>query len=218
MLAAGAIDRVAFQMASGQSWTWSCESCSSMGCSIVAPTNQFATPPASACSGTERIALSMSPHGIGDGPGNYRTASCLWEVSASGPITIRFSEFLTQTNDFVELFDGASTSARPLGRFSGSALPSAVTSTGGALTVRFLSQPGTSDVGFSATLTLASVDAAKTLVGTVPAMLGDLRCIGNVTSMFVRSSHTFAVHSTRLPSKCALRQGSERPEFHRPDP
>ena len=148
-----------------------------------------------------------------------RQESCLWEVSASGPITIRFSEFLTQTNDFVELFDGASTSARPLGRFSGSALPSTATSTGGALTVRFLSQPFiASDVGFSATLTLASVDAAKTLVGTVPAMLGDLRCIGNVTSMFVRSSHTFAVHSTRPPSNCALLQGSERPEFHRPDP
>ena len=206
-----------------------------MGCSIVAPTNQFATPPASACSGTVRIALSTSPHGIGDGPGNYphtitvvgatgriqtetRPASCLWEVSASGPITIRFSEFLIQTNDFVELFDGASTSDRPLGRFSGSALPSAVTSTGGALTVRFLSQPGASDVGFSATLTLASVDAAETLVGTVPAMLGDLRCIGNVTIMFVRSSHTFAALSTRPRSKYALLQGSERPEFHRPDP
>jgi hypothetical protein len=73
-------------------------------------------------------------------------------------------------------------------------------------------------VGFSATLTVASIEAAKTLVGTVPAMLGDLRCIGNVTSMFVRSSHTFAVHSTRPRSKYALLQGSERPEFHRPDP
>ena len=190
-----------------------------MGCSIVAPTNQFATPPASACSGTVRIALSTSPHGIGDGPGDYPTsASCVWEVSARESITIRFSEFLTGINDFVELFDGASTSARPLGLFSGSALPSAVTSTGGALTVRFLSQPFTSDVGFSATLTLASVDAAKTLVGTVPAMLGDLRCIGNVTSMFVRSSHTVAALSTRPRSKYALLQGSERPEFHRPDP
>jgi hypothetical protein len=215
-------------MASGPLWTWSCESCSTMGCSIVAPTNQFATPPALACSGTVRIALSTSPQGIGDGPGDYPTiASCVWEVSAREPITIRFSQFLTGTNDFVELFDGASTSARPLGLFSGSALPSAVTSTGGALMVRFLAnvaqhessvRQGFSYVGFSATLTVASIEAAKTLVGTVPAMLGDLRCIGNVTSLFVRSSHTFAVHSTRPPSNSALLQGSERPEFHRPDP
>jgi hypothetical protein len=118
-------------------------------------------------------------------------------VSASGPITIRFSEFYTTStpegawpgSDYVELYDGASSSApllrslsgRPL---SGATRPAAVTSTGTALTVIFTSQPSTATyAGFSATL----FSTAMRLVGTVPAMLGDLWCIGRITHVCVRA-------------------------------
>jgi hypothetical protein len=139
--------------------------------------------------------------GITDGPAIYgRSLSCTWVVSASGPITLRFSEFSTELGyDFVNVFDGASTRAPPLGSFSGTAVPSAVTSTGGGLTVVFTSDSADSNllltsgqalsnVGFAATVTLAAIDAPLKLVGSMPVGLGDLRCIGSITHMCVYSS------------------------------
>jgi hypothetical protein len=188
---AGAVEVVAFWTSSGVPWTWSCASCATTGCSIVAPNKQPAAPPSAGCIGTVRLALSTSPLGIGDGPRSYAdNADCTWLISASGPITVRFGEFSTEPGyDFVKLYDGASLSAPLLQNFSGAAVPSAVTSTGGSLTIRFTSDGSTVGVntsaGFTATLTSASVDAALRLVGTVPATLGDLRCVGSVTSMCV---------------------------------
>jgi hypothetical protein len=195
---AGANDSVAFQTASGVPWTWSCASCAARLCSIVAPNidlfaaapnfSLFATPPSSACSGAVQLGLSTSPLAIGDGPGNYPdNTDCTWVVSASGPITVRFSEFASEPGyDHVKLYDGASTSAPLLQSYSGVALPGAVTSTGGSLTVRFTSDSSTLGVntsGFTAILTSASVKSALRLVGTVPAVLGDLQCIDSVASM-----------------------------------
>jgi hypothetical protein len=122
-------------------------------------------------------------------------------VSASGPITVRFSEFsLEDGYDFVRVYDGTSTSAAALGScgYSGTAVPAAVTSTGGAITVVFTSDSADSNVlltsgqalsnvGFAATLTLGSIDAPRKLVSAMPAALGDLRCIGSITHMCVRS-------------------------------
>jgi hypothetical protein len=135
--------------------------------------------------------LSTSPLGISDGPGSYEdNADCMWLISASGPITVRFGEFSTEHGgDYVKLYDGASPSAPLLQSLSGAALPAAVTSIGGSLTIRFTSDGSTVGVntsaGFTATLTSASVDAALQLVGTVPATLGDVRCTGSVASMCV---------------------------------
>jgi hypothetical protein len=173
-------------------WIWSCAACAPAGCSIIAPNKQPAAPPSVPCIGTVQLALSTSPLGIGDGPGVYAdNADCTWLISASGPITVRFGEFSTEPGyDHVKLYDGASPSALLLQSFSGTAVPAAVTSTGGSLTIRFTSDGSTyslvtSSAGFTATLTSASVDAALQLVGTVPATLGDLRCTGSVASMCV---------------------------------
>ena len=191
---AGAVESVAFLTGSGAPWTWSCASCAPAGCSVIAPNKQLAVPLSAACSGTVRLALSTSLLGIGDGPGSYAdNADCTWLISASGPITVRFDEFSTEPGyDYVKLYDGASPSAPLLkgfsgGSFSGGALPEVVTSTGGSLAVRFTSDVSTVGVntsaGFTATLSSASVVAAMLLVGTVPATLGDLRCVGSVKSM-----------------------------------
>lgn len=120
-------------------------------------------------------------------------------MSASGPITVRFSEFVTEENsDFVELYDGVATlstslgiqgmwgltGARLLGRFSGGELPGMVTTTGGELMVRFTSSSNGVNEGFTATLhTTVFVEGPLKLVGTVPATLGDLRCIGSIKRM-----------------------------------
>jgi hypothetical protein len=180
----GAIESVNFETASGAPWTWSCTSCTATTCAITAP-NLFVAPPATACSGTIPLALSTAAIGIGDGPGDYtNSVSCTWVVSASGPITLRFSEFSTEASyDFVKLYDGTASSAPLLGRYSGTAVPAAVTSTGGALTVVFTSDSATVRTGFAARVTSASIDAPLKLVGTVPAAIGELWCISRITSM-----------------------------------
>ena len=191
--AAGEIEAVTFATVSGTPWSWSCASCTTTACAIVAPNR----PPARTCSGTVRLELSTFAIGIGDGPGDYADfAICEWVVLASGPIKVRFSAFNTETNlDFVELYDGTTSSAPRLGRYSGSAVPAAVTSTGGAITVVFtatsMSYRGASG-GFAATLSPASFEAETKLVGTVPAALGDLRCIGRITRLCARSCHAAA--------------------------
>ncbi len=163
-------------------------------------------PPSTACSGTVQLALSTEPIGIGDGPGDYaNSASCTWVVSASGPITVRFSELSTEDRyDFVKLYDGNSSSAPLLGSFAGTAVPGPVTSTGGALTVIFTSDSSTVGTGFAARLASASIEASLMLVGTVPAALGDLSCIGRITSMCVRSRRAWASYAVcrgvRIPA------------------
>ena len=202
-------------------WTWSCRSCAPTGCSIVAPNKPFAAPPSSTCSGTVQLALSTTPVGISDGPGSYAdNADCTWLISASGPVTVTFSDFSTEPGyDYVALYDGASPSAMLLQSFSGAALPTAVTSTGGTLKIRFTSDGSTvglnTSAGFAATLTSASVDAALRLVGTVPATLGDLQCTGSVTSVCVPAPRR-AASVSRPSGECAPLQGPERAEPHRP--
>jgi hypothetical protein len=212
LAAAGAIEEVTFETASGATWTWSCASCATT-CAIVAP-NLLIAPPATACSGTVQLAVSTAAIGIGDGPGDYaNSASCTWVVSASGPITVTFSELNTEVvYDFVKLYDGTSSSAPLLGSYSGTALPRPVTSTGGAITAVFTSDLSAVKTGFTARVTSASIDAASKLVGTVPAAIGDLWCIGRITSMCVRSRRAFAA----ARRECRFMQGFERAKRERP--
>jgi hypothetical protein len=191
----GAVEAVTFETVSGAPCAWSCASCTTT-CAIASP-NVFIAPPSTACSGTVQLALSTEAIGIGDGPGDYDdSASCTWVVSASGPITVRFSELSTEaTHDAVKLYDGTSSSARLLGSYSGRAVPGPVASTGGALTVVFTSDSSVVNTGFAARLSSAPIDAALKLVGTVPAALGDLSCIGRITSMCVRSRRAWASYA-----------------------
>jgi hypothetical protein len=206
MAAAGAVEAVTFETASGAPWTWSCASCATT-CAIVAP-NLVIAPPATACSGTVQLAVSTAAIRIGEGPGNYANyASCTWVVSASGPITVTFSEFSTEADyDFVRLYDGTSSSALLLGSYAGTAVPGPVTSTGGAITITFNSDSydgyagyaSNVETGFAARVTSASIDdSASKLVGTVPAAVGDLWCIGRITSMCARSRRASASGAAR---------------------
>ncbi len=206
-----------FETASSAPWTWSCASCTTT-CAIVAP-NLLIAPPATACSGTVQLAVSTAAIGIGDGPGNYaNSASCTWVVSASGPITVTFSELNTEANyDFVKLYDGTSSSAPLLGSYSGTAVPGPVSTAGSAITIAFTSDNSGVKTGFAAKLTAASVDTddtASKLVGTVPAALGDLWCIGRITSMCARSRRAFPFSAARR--ECGFLQGFERAKLHRP--
>jgi hypothetical protein len=60
----------------------------------------------------------------------------------------------------------------------------------------------------------SSASTPPLLVGTVPAALGDLWCIGRITSMCVCSRRAVAFCAAHR--KCRFLQGPERAELHRP--
>ena len=143
-----------------------------------------------ACSGTVTLTASATPVVITDGAGDYPpNANCVWTITASGPVTLRFSAFAIETgSDFLKVYDGASTSSPMM--FSLVALPAVpITSTGGALTISFTSNGATQAAGFVASVsTSAAVPAVPAsslkLVGAVPAQqISGLACAGRIRTL-----------------------------------
>jgi len=66
-------------------------------------------------------------------------------------ITLSFNEFNIENNyDFVRVYDGSSTADPLLGEFTGTALPSALTSSGGSMLLHFISDYSVTRSGWSA--------------------------------------------------------------------
>ncbi|WP_459209390.1 reprolysin-like metallopeptidase [Aquimarina rhabdastrellae] len=93
----------------------------------------------------------------GSGSSNYaNNRDCSWLIQPEngGTVTLTFDSFNTEANyDYVLVYDGDSAAATRIGRFSGSSLPSAVTSTGNALFVRFTSDGSVTRAGWAASYT-----------------------------------------------------------------
>ncbi len=121
---------------------------SSLGCA----------PPGGGCSGTQTLTASSGTFSDGSGSGSYQNNSdCRWLIQPTGAtsITLSFQSFNLASGDYVYVYDGSSTTSPQLGTFTGSSLPSAVTSSGGVMLVRFVSNAsGTAD-GFVASYTAA---------------------------------------------------------------
>lgn len=118
------------------------------------------------CSGT--TTLNTSDFGTitdGSGSNNYcNNQDCKWLIQPpqATSVTLNFTAFdleepATGNNatyyDFVEVYDGTTTSANLLGKFAGNNLPPAITSTGGSMLVRFVSDLEVTKQGFSANYT-----------------------------------------------------------------
>ena len=118
------------------------------------------------CSGT--TTLNTSDYGTitdGSGSNNYcNNQDCKWLIQPpqATSVTLNFTAFdleepATGNNatyyDFVEVYDGTTTSANLLGKFAGNNLPPAITSTGGSMLVRFVSDLEVTKQGFSANYT-----------------------------------------------------------------
>merc|ERR1711976_929218 len=86
-------------------------------------------------------------------PSNYpNRANCEWRINPSGnaPIILEFTDFGTESGyDVVDVHDGPSASSTRLGRFSGTTLPSPITSSGGSLFLKFTSDSSVTAKGFS---------------------------------------------------------------------
>lgn len=90
----------------------------------------------------------------GSGLDKYaNNSNCSWLIQppSASSITLSFSAFDTELNfDGVIVYDGANSSAPVLGQFTGTTIPSSVTSTGGSMYVVFLSDEALRSNGWNA--------------------------------------------------------------------
>ena len=76
---------------------------------------------------------------------------CRWNLTSNAVIELLFYDFATESSaDYVSVYDGDSTSAPLIGRFSGSSLPAPITSSSTKLYVRFTSDGSVVYRGFAA--------------------------------------------------------------------
>lgn len=114
------------------------------------------------CSGTTNLNTSdYAAFTDGSGGNNYcNNQDCKWLIQPpqATSVTLNFTAFELEDAspdgqtiyDAVEVYDGTTTSATLLGRFTGSNLPPAITSSGGSMLVRFISDLEENKQGFSA--------------------------------------------------------------------
>lgn len=77
--------------------------------------------------------------------------NCQWNFSTNAFVELSFFRFNTETSaDFVNAYDGRSSSFTLIGRFSGSSLPPTITSSSGSLYVTFTSDSSGNYDGFVA--------------------------------------------------------------------
>lgn len=96
----------------------------------------------------------------GSGTNNYcNNSNCSWLIQPpqATSVTFKFTAFDLESAssdgnsvyDAVEIYDGTSTSATLLGRFSGSNIPASITSSGGSMFIRFYSDVSANFQGWS---------------------------------------------------------------------
>ncbi|WP_422089875.1 CUB domain-containing protein [Tenacibaculum ovolyticum] len=110
-----------------------------------------------ACNGGAVLTENIGLFADGSGAVNYEdNKNCTWLIQPSngGTVTLNFDSFNTEKKyDSVTVYDGVDASAAQLGSFSGSTIPSDVTSTGNAMFVKFTSDGSINKAGWSANYT-----------------------------------------------------------------
>ncbi|KAB1160462.1 T9SS type A sorting domain-containing protein [Tenacibaculum aiptasiae] len=126
------------------------------------------------CNGGATLTENTGSFNDGSGSQNYGNGkNCTWLIKPAngGKVTLNFSSFNTESGyDFVTVYDGSSASATQLGKFSGTSTPSAVTSTGNAMFVKFTSDGSVTAAGWAANYTSAT-SSADTQAPTAPSSL-----------------------------------------------
>ena len=110
-------------------------------------TTPLCTSTAISCSGN--IEDSGGPSGVYSGNEDY---TYVIAPTNAATVTINFSAFDLEANyDSLYIYDGNSINAPLLGAYTGLNSPGTINSTGGALTLHFISDPFVNNAGFSAT-------------------------------------------------------------------
>lgn len=109
------------------------------------------------CNGTTTLTTPSASFSDGSGANKYaNNSNCSWLIQppSASSITLSFSTFDTELNfDGVIVYNGINSSAPVLGQFSGTSIPSSVTSTGGSMYVVFLSDEALRSNGWNASYT-----------------------------------------------------------------
>lgn len=106
------------------------------------------------CTGTSSLTATSGTFDDGSAANNYgNNSNCTWYIHPTNAqsITLSFSSFNTELNrDGVIVYDGSNNSSSILGQFSGTNIPSPITSTGGNMYIEFLSDQSTRASGWNA--------------------------------------------------------------------
>lgn len=109
------------------------------------------------CNGTTTLTSASGAFSDGSGTTDYGNNShCSWLISPAGAfsVTLNFLTFNTEAvNDIVNVYDGNDNTATLLGSFSGSTIPSSITSSGGAMFVEFITNNTITASGWNASYT-----------------------------------------------------------------
>ncbi len=102
----------------------------------------------------------------------YDNENFTYTIAPSGAtgVTLNFTSFATELNyDTLWIYNGVNTSAPLIGAYSGSVSPGTITSSGGALTIRFKSDNATEAAGWQAIWNCSVDNVAPTTLITAPA-------------------------------------------------
>ncbi len=98
----------------------------------------------------------------GSGADDYRNnTDCQWLIqpAAGGVITLTFEAFTTEAvHDTLVIYDGPNASSPVLGKFSGTSLPPSLTSTGGEVFLRFVTNGTNTSSGWTITYSSSNAD------------------------------------------------------------
>lgn len=144
----------------------------------------FTSTGSSFCTGT--TILNTADYGIvsdGSGTSNYcNNSNCSWLIQPPNAtsITLNFTAFdLEQAStdgnsiyDAVEVYDGTSTSATLIGKFTGSTIPQAITSSGGSMFIKFTSDISNTFQGWTAYYTSTQNSYCNSSTSTLTAQSG----------------------------------------------
>ncbi|MCW3102711.1 MAG: hypothetical protein JWO09_1151 [Bacteroidetes bacterium] len=107
-------------------------------------------------------------------------------TSATG-VTLNFTSFSTELNyDTLWIYDGASTAAPLIGAYHGSMSPGTITSSGGALTIRYKSDLATQAAGWQAIWNCTIDNVAPTTLVSAPSSWAT----GNFTANFTDTDNS----------------------------
>lgn len=109
-----------------------------------------------ACSGLTMLTTPTGSFSDGSGSNNYsNNQQCLWYIAppCATSVTLSFTSFNTELNyDGVAIYDSL-TATTPIAAFTGTSLPTSVTSSTGVMIIAFISDFSTTSQGFSANYT-----------------------------------------------------------------
>ncbi len=152
------------------------------------------------CNGQTTLTAPSGNFSDGSGTNQYaNNTTCSWLIQPpnAATITLSFVAFSTElNNDGVIVYDGANNTTPILGQFSGTNLPSSVTSTGGSMFVEFLSGVSVRGDGWTANYT-----STQNAVAPVASFSADNTsiCPGNCINFTDNSTNTPTAWSWSFP-------------------